>query len=113
MSGCSCTYDFNSPPEKTVDDPGCRSCYPILDQQDYDEPIEVPKDKGFDWPRRSSLPHRSPAENSISVAVNEVEHMGCDVLLTEAVVLLGQARDKVADYIDKMNPSGATVRIGG
>ena len=30
-----------------------------------------------------------------------VERMGCDALLTEAVVLLGKAKDKVADYIEK------------
>jgi hypothetical protein len=30
-----------------------------------------------------------------------VEELGADVLLTEAVVLLDQARTKVADYVDR------------
>lgn len=37
---------------------------------------------------------------AIRHAVEFVERVGADPLLTEAVILLGQAREKVADYID-------------
>jgi hypothetical protein len=53
-----------------------------------------------DIPRRAHLDLNTPAELAIRDAVNAVERMGADVLLTEAVVLLGQAREKVADYVD-------------
>jgi hypothetical protein len=34
------------------------------------------------------------------VAKSAVESAGCHVLLTDAVILLGQAQDKVADFVD-------------
>jgi hypothetical protein len=51
-------------------------------------------------PRRIQLDHCTSAELAIVNAVNEVEKLGADVLLTDAVVLLQQARDKVADFVD-------------
>ena len=42
----------------------------------------------------------SDAEKAIQSATNTVEAMPADPRLTEAVVLLGQARGRVADYID-------------
>lgn len=53
-----------------------------------------------DIPRRIDLKRLSPAERDIRAAVQEVESMGADVRLTDAVILLEQAREKVADYID-------------
>ena len=50
--------------------------------------------------RRSFIPEWTPAELAISNAMEEVEKLGCSVLLTDAVVLLGKAKDKVADYIE-------------
>ena len=41
-----------------------------------------------------------PAELRIMDAIGAVERMAADVRLTEAVVLLDQARNKVADYVD-------------
>jgi hypothetical protein len=41
-----------------------------------------------------------PAEMAITVAMNTVEDMPADIRLTKAVVLLGEARDLVADYVD-------------
>ena len=32
-----------------------------------------------------------------------VEDLGADVLLTDAVILLSQAQEKVADYVDKLS----------
>lgn len=52
-------------------------------------------------PRRSFIPEWTAAEFAISNAMEEVEELGADVLLTEAVVLLGKAKDKVADYIER------------
>jgi hypothetical protein len=43
----------------------------------------------------------TPAELAIHHAVQAVEAAGADPLLTEAVILLGQAREKVADYVDR------------
>jgi len=42
----------------------------------------------------------TPAERAIYDAVQAVEALPADVRLTEAVVLLQQAREKVADFVD-------------
>lgn len=54
-----------------------------------------------DMPRRCYLDLQTPAEKAIRDAIDEVELIGADPLLTDAVVLLGQALNKVADYTDK------------
>lgn len=46
------------------------------------------------------------AELAIVEAISQVEKMPADVLLTEAVILLGQAKDKVSDFIDKNTMPG-------
>ena len=51
-------------------------------------------------PRRARLDRNTPAELAIRAAVDEVEKMGADERLTRAVILLGEAREKVADYVD-------------
>lgn len=51
-------------------------------------------------PRRSRMDKWTPAEHAIQNAVVVVEEAGAHPLLTDAVILLGQARDKVADYVD-------------
>jgi hypothetical protein len=52
-------------------------------------------------PRRVRTDLMTPAELAILAAIHAVEEVGADPLLTEAVVLLGQAKDKVADYVDR------------
>jgi hypothetical protein len=52
-------------------------------------------------PRRIRLDQLTPAEMAIAEAVAAVERAGAHPLLTDAVVLLGQARAKVADFIDQ------------
>lgn len=42
-----------------------------------------------------------PAEKAIYDAMQEVENMEGDVRLTDAVILLEQAQEKVAEYIDE------------
>lgn len=54
-----------------------------------------------DFPRRSRLDLNTPAEKAIYDAMQEVEKMAADERLTDAVELLQQAHDKVADYVDE------------
>lgn len=51
-------------------------------------------------PRRNRLDLNTPEEMAIRNAVDQVEKMGADVKLTEAVIYLDKARKLVADYID-------------
>lgn len=52
------------------------------------------------FPRRARLDLHTPAETAIHLAVQVVESAGAHVLLTDAVILLQQARDKVADFVE-------------
>ncbi len=52
-------------------------------------------------PRRARVDKWSEAELAIQMAVDEVEKIGADPKLTEAVMLLSQARERVADFIDQ------------
>ena len=56
---------------------------------------------GNEIPRRIRMDLMTPAELAITKAVHATEAMPADPLLTEAVILLLQARDKVADYVDR------------
>jgi hypothetical protein len=58
-----------------------------------------PREDGI--PRRADVTLNAPAEIAIRAAIYTVELLGADPLLTEAVVLLGQAKDKVSDYLDR------------
>jgi hypothetical protein len=51
-------------------------------------------------PRRCRLDLLTPAERAIVDAVCAVEALPADTRLTDAVVLLQSARDKVADFVD-------------
>ena len=55
-----------------------------------------------DIPRRIRLDLMVPAEKAIRDAVEAVEALPADVRLTEAVILLGKAKDKVSDYVDEL-----------
>jgi len=50
--------------------------------------------------RRNDILRMTAAEKAIHHAMIDVENLGAHPLLTDAVVLLEQARNKVADYID-------------
>jgi hypothetical protein len=56
-------------------------------------------------PRRIDVNQLTPAELAIRNAMLEVEKMAADTRLTEAVVLLGQAKEKVADFVDGNHPT--------
>lgn len=53
-----------------------------------------------EFPRRCRLDLLTPAELAIVNAVDEVEKVGADVRLTNAVIKLGEARNFVADFVD-------------
>lgn len=50
--------------------------------------------------RRNDVLRMTATEKAIHDAMITVENEGAHPLLTDAVVLLGQARHKVADYVD-------------
>lgn len=51
-------------------------------------------------PRRSRIDLLTPAERAIYDAVQAVESLPADVRLTDAVNLLQEAREKVADFVE-------------
>lgn len=51
-------------------------------------------------PRRAYIDKMTRAERAIYNALQEVEKVGADVRLTDAVNLLSEAREAVADYVD-------------
>jgi hypothetical protein len=51
-------------------------------------------------PRRNQINLYTPAETAIREAMLYVEAMPAHPLLTDAVTLLGQAKDKVADFVE-------------
>lgn len=50
--------------------------------------------------RRDCIAESTPAENAIRTARDCVEAMGADERLTQAINLLGMARELVGDYVD-------------
>jgi hypothetical protein len=54
----------------------------------------------IDFPRRHCLDRLTPAELSIKAAVDAVEAMPADPRLTDAVIILAAARDRVADFVE-------------
>ncbi len=52
-------------------------------------------------PRRIRIDLLTPAERAIYDAVQAVEALPPDVRLTQAVILLQQAREFVADFVDE------------
>jgi hypothetical protein len=51
--------------------------------------------------RRRDIQRMTPAEIMINEAILSVEEVGAHTLLTDAVALLVQAQEKVADYVDR------------
>lgn len=58
------------------------------------------ENKEFEIPRRIRIDLMTPAELAITNAMKEVENLPADVRLTNAVILLGEARDLVANFVD-------------
>ena len=53
------------------------------------------------FPRRACLYSQTPAERAIQIAVDGIEDMGADPILTDIVTSLENAREKLADFIEK------------
>lgn len=53
-----------------------------------------------DIPRRIRIDLMTPEELAIYNMVGEVEKLGAHPLLTDCVVLLGDARQKLAEWVD-------------
>jgi hypothetical protein len=56
-------------------------------------------------PRRADMRRWTAAEKAIYDALQAVEAMPADVRLTDAVTLLGAAKDSIADFIDGVESS--------
>lgn len=54
----------------------------------------------LDFPRRNCLDASHQAELAIRAAIDAVEALGADPLLTDAVIKLGEAKDRVADWLE-------------
>lgn len=54
----------------------------------------------INWIRRCDLLTMTPAEIAIRNALVAVEEMGADPRLTDAVTLLDNAKEAVADFVD-------------
>lgn len=54
------------------------------------------------FPRRNIVSQLTPAEKTIYDAMQMVEEMPADERLTDAVILLQKAKEKVADFVDNI-----------
>ena len=53
-------------------------------------------------PRRNQMQQWCEAERAIFDAIQAVERMAADERLTDAVILLGKAQNRVADFVDNV-----------
>lgn len=63
-------------------------------------------------PRRSRLDLVTPEEKALYEMVWQIEKLGAHVLLTDVVVLLGRAREKLADWVE-LNAAQQTLAVDG
>lgn len=59
-----------------------------------------PERRADGWPTRNDMQYWSEAEHAIVAAMRSVEAAGGSLALTDAVILLGRARDRVADHYE-------------
>ena len=64
-------------------------------------------------PRRCRIDLYTPAEKAIAAAVEAVEAAGAHPLLTDAVQLLSDAQNKVADFVELENCLYVAIWSGG
>ena len=55
---------------------------------------------GTDFPRRNSIQHFHPVEKALYEINSSIEAMGASTSLTNAVILVHQARNAVADHLE-------------
>lgn len=63
-------------------------------------------------PRRARLDLVTPEEKALYEMVWQIEKLGAHVLLTDVVVLLGRAREKLADWVE-LNAAQQTLAVDG
>lgn len=56
--------------------------------------------------RRRDLQRMTPLELDIQALVDRVEKMGADARLTTCVIRLGDAREALADFVDRVERRG-------
>jgi len=61
-------------------------------------------------PTRADRTLMTPAELAITAAMHAVEDAGASIALTDAVILLGKARDRVADHAEGKGNESADKR---
>lgn len=66
---------------------------------------------GRDLPRRCYVDLYIEEERNIQKMVNAVEDLGAHPILTDVVVMLGQAKDRLADWVDIQN--GKRICVAG
>jgi hypothetical protein len=64
-----------------------------------------------EFPRRIRIDRFTVGEKAIHDAVEAVETMGADERLTRAVILLGQAKEAVADFVDGIQRPAAAACV--
>ena len=52
-------------------------------------------------PRRAMYEHLKPEEIAIIDIQNKIDSLGCDERLTDCIMLLSHARDRIGDYFDE------------
>lgn len=59
-----------------------------------------PERRADGWTTRSDMAWMTPAERAIYDVVGVVERAGASLALTDAVIALGHARNRVADHVE-------------
>lgn len=63
----------------------------------------------YGHPRRNDLQQQTPTEEAIRKTIEMVEALGAHPFLTDAVTLLGAARDRIADFVELDPPADPAV----
>ena len=64
------------------------------------KPVLRQRQRDDGWPTRADTRFWTPAEHAIQAAMDAVEKSGASLALTDAVILLAKARDRVADHFE-------------
>lgn len=63
----------------------------------------------FGHPRRNDILEMTSEELLILAVIQRVEALGAHTLLTDAVVLLSQAKNKISDYVERNHEAANAV----
>ena len=62
--------------------------------------VPRPYDRGDGVPTRADIRWLTDAEKAILTVIGSTEGLGASAALTDAVILLGKARDRIADHVE-------------